>query len=440
MGQDKQLQSRMRGNDYDHAIVIGSSIAGLSAARVLSDFFKRVTVVERDSQHEDPEFRKGVPQARHAHTLLPRGQAVLEQLYPGLVEELFSLGAIPVRPEKDIAFFKDGAWHTPRSRGSEINLASSRPMLEAAVYRRTASRQNVQFLNGYEVVGVIQDQSNRQATAVRLQSRENPTQEIKILTSNLIVDASGRNSQAPRWLSELGYLPPEEWHVNSFVGYVTRIYERPANFDGDWKTLYIRPTAPAGTRGGIILPMEGGRWQVTLIGVARDYPPTTEDGFLDYARSLPTPRLYEAIKDAAPLSKPSGYRRTDNRVRRYDRLPLYLEGFLVIGDAVYALNPIYAQGMTCAALGSLALQSSLNAQLSQPGLVGLAESFQKRLSKSVGSLWHGTVTKEWSWSVTELDDNTEQIYPADGAEEVEWRTSTISARNEGKRQYQYQPA
>lgn len=397
----------------DHAIVIGSSIAGLTAATVLADYFNTVTVIERDATHQGPEFRKGVPQARHAHTLLPRGQAILEELYPGLVDELLALGAIPVQPSQDIAFYNEGKWQSPRSRGSEVNLACSRPMLESAIYRRVRALVNVRFLDGYEVTGLVQDGDHQQIAGVKLDHRGERVEQESVLLANLVVDASGRNSQAPHWLAQLGYTPPEEWRISSFVGYSTRTYQQPENFTGGWKTLYVRPNPPNGTRGGIVLPMENGRWHVTLIGVARDYPPNDEAGFLDFARSLPTSRLYEAIRDATPLSKPTGFRRTENRVRRYDKLPRYLEGFLVLGDAAYTLNPIYAQGMTAAALGSQALKRSLKEQRLKDSQAGLSRRFQKMLSLAVGSLWHSTVTKEWNWLETELEDNTEEIYPVE---------------------------
>ncbi len=399
----------------NHAIVIGSSIAGLTAATVLADYFDTVTVIERDANHREPEFRKGVPQARHAHTLLPRGQAILEGLYPGLVDELLAQGAIPVQPGKDIAFYNEGKWQTPRSRDSEVNIACSRPMLETAIYRRVSAMKNVRFMDGVEVTGLvqshIQDGDQRQVAGVMLAHRADHSGFPAELPAALVIDASGRNSQAPHWLAELGYTAPEEWRINSFVGYTTRIYQQPENFTGGWKTLYIRPDPPLGRRGGIVLPMEEGRWHVTLIGVGRDYPPTDEVGFLDFARSLPTSRLYDAIRIATPLSKPSGFRRTENRVRRYDRLPQYLDGFLVLGDAAYTLNPIYAQGMTAAALGSQALKRTLQEQSNKDGLNGISRKFQKMLSLAVGSLWHSTVTKEWNWSETELADNTEEIYP-----------------------------
>ncbi len=399
----------------NHAIVIGSSIAGLTAATVLADYFDTLTVNERDANHREPEFRKGVPQARHAHTLLPRGQAILEGLYPGLVDELLAQGAIPVQPGKDIAFYNEGKWQTPRSRDSEVNIACSRPMLETAIYRRVSTMKNVRFMDGVEVTGLvqshIQDGDQRQVAGVMLAHRADHSGFPTELPAALVIDASGRNSQAPHWLVELGYTAPEEWRINSFVGYTTRIYQQPENFTGGWKTLYIRPDPPLGRRGGIVLPMEEGRWHVTLIGVGRDYPPTDEVGFLDFARSLPTSRLYDAIRIATPLSKPSGFRRTENRVRRYDRLPQYLDGFLVLGDAAYTLNPIYAQGMTAAALGSQALKRTLQEQSNKDGLNGISRKFQKMLSLAVGSLWHSTVTKEWNWSETELADNTEEIYP-----------------------------
>lgn len=275
--------------------------------------------------------------------------------------------------------------------------------------------KNVRFMDGVEVTGLvqshIQDGDQRQVAGVMLAHRADHSGFPAELPAALVIDASGRNSQAPHWLVELGYTAPEEWRINSFVGYTTRIYQQPENFTGGWKTLYIRPDPPLGRRGGIVLPMEEGRWHVTLIGVGRDYPPTDEVGFLDFARSLPTSRLYDAIRIATPLSKPSGFRRTENRVRRYDRLPQYLDGFLVLGDAAYTLNPIYAQGMTAAALGSQALKRILQEQSNKDGLNGISRKFQKMLSLAVGSLWHSTVTKEWSWSETELEDNTEEIYP-----------------------------
>jgi flavin-dependent dehydrogenase len=168
--------------------------------------------------------------------------------------------------------------------------------------------------------------------------------------------------------------------------------------------MYIKPSPPDGTRGGILIPLEGDRWHVSLVGIAGDYPPIDEEGFLAFARSLPASQLYEAIQEAEPLAKPYGYRRTDSRVRHYDQLPSYLEGFLVSGDAAYTLNPLYVQGMTTAALGSLALDASLKAQRQQAvgDLTGLAGTFQRKLSQALAETWRMVTSHDLRWPATQI--------------------------------------
>ncbi len=392
---------------YDHAVVIGSGIAGLTAVRVLSDYFNQVTIIERDMLEAPHEFRHGVPQGRHTHTLMPRGQALLEQLFPGLLDEMQANGAVTIDAQRDIAYFKNGGWQIPQHRAT--NIASSRPLLENTIRQRVLALPNVSLITGGNVVGLLTDAAGRQVTGLTLRPRRGAAYTENELAANLVIDASGRASKGPQWLTELGFAPPEEWRINPFVAYTSSLYERPASHHGQWKTLYVSPEPPHGTRGGIITPMENGRWCVTLIGVAGDVPPHDEAGFLAYARSLPTPSFYEAIKNARPLSRPVGFQRTENQVRRYDKLPEYLDGFLVCGDAAIALNPIYAQGMTAAAQAASALQRSLQAQLQQSpdSLVGLAARFQPMMSQAVQRLWRIATTNDWGWPITEVTDDTD---------------------------------
>jgi 2-polyprenyl-6-methoxyphenol hydroxylase-like FAD-dependent oxidoreductase len=388
---------------YGHAVVIGSGIAGLTAAKVLSGYFRNVTVIDRDPSYSAIDFRQGAPQARHAHTLLPQGQRILERLFPGLVDELFQHGAILVDAEHEVASFKDGVWLAPKSRAMQ-SVSSSRPLLENILRERTALSLNVEFKQGYQAVGLQIDQEKRRVTGLRLRDRESANAPELVLQADLVLDASGRSSRADEWLSQMGYIPPCESRVDALTGYASRIYERPADFDGKWKMLYVRPSAPDGTRGGIILPLERDRWHVTLVGMAGDYPPTDEQGFMEFARSLPTQHLYETIKDAQPLSKASGYRRTTNRFRHYEQLPNYLEGFLVFGDAVFTLNPVYALGMTAIAVGSQALERSLQKQHRRHikgELSGLAQNFQQQLSQSLNRLWETVTAEDQAWPSTE---------------------------------------
>jgi 2-polyprenyl-6-methoxyphenol hydroxylase-like FAD-dependent oxidoreductase len=220
--------SKMATDSRRHALVIGGSITGLLAARVLSDHFEQVTVVERDRFPDEPQWRPGVPQSHHAHVLLTKGQQILEELFP----------------------------------------------------------------------------------------------------------------------------------------------------------------------------IEGGRWIAILAGIAKDYPPTDEAGFLDFARTLRSPVLYEAIKDAQPISPIYSYRRTENCLRHYEKLSRFPENFIAIGDAVCAFNPVYGQGMTIAALGALTLNQCLKQQ-QRGDLIGLAKRFQKQLAKVNATPWMMATSEDFRWETTE---------------------------------------
>lgn len=399
---------------FDHAIVIGGSIAGLTATRVLSDHFARVMVIERDYLPDEPEFRRGVPQTRHVHVLRLRGQQILEQQFPGLVAELLANGAVTVNAGNEAEFFLFGQWRAPHYQSNIVSIACSRPLLETTIYRRLAAHPRVRFIQGHEVAGLKTDDQGERITGVRLRRAGQSQSDPINLTADLVLDASGRGSKAPQWLESLGFTPPKETVVDPFPGYATRLYRRPENFRESWKTRNIIPTPPNNPRGGVLIPVEGDRWQVSLVGMGGDYPPTDEVGFLDFVRSLPSQRLYEAIKKAEPLTRPVGGRHSENRLRHYDQLPRYLEGFLVCGDAACALDPTHAQGMTVAALSSLALDRSLQAQREQAtkDLTGLAQTFQQELGQTVAGPWHMATSTDSRWPNTagavEFDPATQQ--------------------------------
>ena len=389
---------------FDHAVVIGGSIAGLTAARVLAGYFARVTIVERDHFIGDGSFRRGAPQARHAHMLLPRGQAILEQLFPGFTDDLLLSGAVAVDPAREVLVFENGDWASPQGGSGRVSLACSRPLLEHVVRQRLHRHPRVRFLQGVEALGLVGDMAQRRVQGLYIRAR-GAASEREELAASVVLDASGRGSRAPQWLRQMDFCPPQEWTIDAFVGYTTRLYRRPRNFSDSWKALHVRLSPPDHTRGGLIVPLEGDRWQVALVGIARDHPPTDEDGFLAFARSLPTPRFYEAVAAAKPLSSPYGYRHTANRMRRYDRMPCYLEGFLVSGDAAYTLNPVYALGMTAAVAAGPALQRALQMHAQNDNLTGLAATFQRELNHVVAPYWRLATRNDWDWPVTEIDDN-----------------------------------
>jgi 2-polyprenyl-6-methoxyphenol hydroxylase-like FAD-dependent oxidoreductase len=264
----------------------------------------------------------------------------------------------------------------------------------------------LRILQGHDVLDLTVDPHGQQVTGVRLRRRGSDSGETS-LPAQLVVDASGRGSRAPQWLAGLGYIPPQETIIDPFTGYTTRIYRRPTGFAENWSLLRVRRTPPEGTRGGLISPIEGERWYVTLIGMSRDYPPTDEEGFLAFAQSLPSPRIYEAIQVAEPLSKIYGFRNTENRLRHYEELPRYLEGFLVCGDAVCAVSPVHAQGMTSALLGLEVLADCLAEQRRQGNLIGLAKTFQQRLRQVTNKVWKMIISDDLRWPATTVAERVD---------------------------------
>ena len=369
-----------------HALVIGGSIAGLLASRILSTRFDRVTVVERDRFPEGPAPRKGVPHAGHQHIMLRRGTDVLERLFPGIRGQHVAAGA----PVIDMA--NDAAWLTPFGRGirfpSElVMLTGSRDLLEWGLRRRVNALSSVRFLEGAEVTGLLPAANRVGGVKIRFRNeRDGQGGGEEILDADLVVDASGRSSRAPRWLEEMGYDAPQETIIDAHLGYTSRLYRIPKGFDPGWKGIYIQLAPPEHTRGGALLPIEGGRWLLTLAGTGADYPPTDERCFLDFARSLRTPILCDAIKDAEPLSRISGYRATGNRKRLYEALSRQPDNFLVAGDAACSFNPVYGQGMTVAALGAEVLEACLE-ERREGDFDGLSGRFQRRLAKVNSAPW-----------------------------------------------------
>lgn len=373
--------------ENNHALVIGGSIAGLLTAWILANHFERVTIIERDRYPEEPASRKGVPQSRHVHVLLTRGQRVLEQFFPGLQAELSAAGAPTVDWTADCASFGLAGWIT-RFPSGLVSQACTRDLLEYAIRHRLMQNPRIHWRQGWEATGLMPNQSGDGVAGVYLRSRcpGGHAADTETIQASLVVDATGYNSHAPEWLTSLGYAEPKQTVIDSSLGYASRLYQRPQDSHTDWKVLLLRSNSPNEHRNGIIYPLEGDRWIVTLGGVGSDHPPNDEEGFLAFARSLASTQLYDAIKDAKPISPIYGYQRTENRRRHFERLPRWPEQFIVVGDAVCTFNPIHGQGMSTAALGAQALDECLHAY--PPGRrSGLARRFQQQLTRVIETPW-----------------------------------------------------
>jgi 2-polyprenyl-6-methoxyphenol hydroxylase-like FAD-dependent oxidoreductase len=373
-----------------HAVVLGGSIAGLLAARVLSDHFEKVTILERDEMSEAPQPRKGVPQGNHLHALLVRGRMIADALLPGLSDELAASGAVRINAGRDFAWYCAGDWRT-RHDNDLFFLSMSRPLLESRIDRRVRALPNVTIMNEVRVIGLQAIEGSR-ITGVRLAGLGRSAQTC-VITADLVVDATGRGSAAPQWLNELGWPVPATELVGARVSYATRTFRR--NTDrSDWGALVV--TGKPSPRSGIIFPIEGDRWLVTLSGFSNEPMPQSDEAFLAYARSLVVPDLFETIRRCEPLSQIRHYRFAGSLRHCYERLGRVPEGLIVLGDAVCSFNPVYGQGMTVAAIEAEALGGLLAEVAAEGGLdAGFSKRWFQTIKPIVDAAWKGVVIEDF---------------------------------------------
>ncbi len=357
-------------------------------ARVLADHFEQVVVLERDHIAEEPAVHKSIPQGNHLHALLLSGQQVLSRLYPGFTDRLQSLGAVRLRMGKDNAvltpdgkaYSLGGVVREPRDLGIDF-YCQSRGLLEYCVRQCTKELANISFRSdcaarqliscNKRVGGVVYDNDGGSHT----------------ITSDLVVDAGGRGSHTPRWLREFGVAAPEETTIGIDFAYTSAKYRIP-NWSEPERLLSLRASGPDDPKIGLIEEIEDNLFHLSLGGRFGDYPPADEEGFLAFAKSLRTSKLYDLIKDAQRVTDISTYRFPTSLWRHFERPAVFPERFLVLGDAISSFNPIYGQGMSSAALQIEALQNLLNERAQGTArLDGLAPIFFGRAARIVTAPW-----------------------------------------------------
>ena len=371
------------------AVVIGGSMAGLSVAAVLASRFDSVVIVERDVVPDHPADRKGVPQGRHAHGLLPPGMIRLEGWFPGLIDELVADGAPLLDIGSDALWFQ-GGYRRRFPTGIRGPLAS-RALLEFHVRRRTLALPNVTLRAGVGVVGLLTDSEGTQVSGVHLADGTD-------LPADLVVDASGRQGRSLRWLEELGYDAPPTTEITIDVAYASRIFQRDRSRQPGFEFALVLAGPPTG-RQGVAFPLEGGRWIVTLAGLHGERPPSDDAGFLAFARSLPSPEIAELVESSAPLGDIVTHRLHSNQRRHVERMRRVPGGLVMLGDAVCSFNPTYGQGMTTAALQAEALGKALDRAT---GLdARFVKAFYKRAARAITPAWQLTTGADFALPATQ---------------------------------------
>jgi 2-polyprenyl-6-methoxyphenol hydroxylase-like FAD-dependent oxidoreductase len=391
------------------ALVIGAGIAGLMTARVLSEHYDNVVVIERDSQPEKPGTRAGVPQSFHLHQVLPRGEMILERFFPGFLKDLVTLGAFSSPNASATMINRYGTLGFPGDGGA---MTYSRALLEWALRQRVQAIPNVRFLYHQEVIALETSSDRTAVTGVRIRERGQLEHQVT-LSADMVVEASGRSSKLASWLSALGYELPEDERIKANIGYTTRNYKVPANRGEDVAVLVVEASPATGHfTGGVLKRIENDIWTVCLASVGGYYPPIDPEGFEAGLRSLPvSPVLADMLQGAEPLSEPRGYRIPECIRHHYERMEEWPSGLLVLGDALCHFDPVYGQGMTLAAIEVEALATSLSEQQNQPQR-GFERRMLQQMQDAIAPAWWRSEVEDLLWpNVTHTGPDAPQNVP-----------------------------
>jgi 2-polyprenyl-6-methoxyphenol hydroxylase-like FAD-dependent oxidoreductase len=374
------------------AIIIGGGISGKLAARVLSDHYKKVIILERDQEQVGPSPRKGAPQGEHLHALLHAGESGLEELFPGITEHFYHSGAVKINSTIDLAWFHHGAWKLRYDGGYSTTL-QTRPHLEWHIDQYIKRIPNVVFYYNQVVQDLLYNEEQNQIIGVLLKDES--------ILADLVVDASGVSSLSSNWLGKHGFgIPDEKVEIN--LSYVSKQFELSENPDRDWKIKMVYPNPPQEKIGGTISKVEGNRCIVTLMGYhnsVNDKEVLKDDsGFIEMVKKLPRLDIYQEIENATPLTKTSLYRIPNIIWRRFDKVRNLPNGLVLIGDTVCRIDPVFGQGMSIAILEAIALQKLLQKNKSELHLVPAA--FHNKAAKIISPIWNMVITEDFRYPAT----------------------------------------
>ncbi|MFD9303790.1 NAD(P)/FAD-dependent oxidoreductase [Streptomyces sp. NPDC060048] len=363
-----------------HAVVIGGSLSGLLAAAVLAEH-ATVTIIEADTLPAGPEPRRGLPQARHTHLLWSGGARAIEAILPGITDDWTAAGAFRRSLPTDLVTKTAQGW-LPRHGEMQFNISCSRDLLDSVIRSRVIGLAGVTTLQQSRVRG-LEGTADR-ITGVRV---DTGGEENRLVTADLVVDASGRGSRARTWLEALGVSDLKEAGVDSGLVYATRIFEAPEGAHAmGFPIVNVQsdPRVAVPGRTATIVPIEDGRWQATLSGTRGGQPTADPEAFIPFAKGVRDPIVGELLEGKKPLTGVSVTQGTANRRIFFEKADLP-DGFFAVGDSVATFNPLYGQGMTVAAQGLLAVRTLLRAKgLSHPAI---GREAQRAIAPQVAVAW-----------------------------------------------------
>ncbi|MGZ8745951.1 MAG: FAD-dependent oxidoreductase [Mycobacterium sp.] len=363
------------GRSYKHATVIGASLGGLCAARVLSEVSERVTVYERDELPDCPVNRTAVPQGRHVHLLMARGAQEFESLFPGLLEDMVADG-VPILENRPDCIHFGAAGHVlgtaHRLQDEFTAYVPSRPQLEWQIRRRVLAIENIEIIRA-GVTEPSYDTAQGRVTGVLLDSGDT-------VPADFVVDATGRGTRLPAWLNKWGYERPREETVDVGIAYSSHQFHVPEGLLAE--KVVVAGASRAQPVGIGMLFYEDGNWNVTTFGIAKVEPPQTVAQILDLADDILPAHVSAALRQATPLGEMAFHKYPTSRWRRYDNLERFPAGIFPFGDAVVSFNPTFGQGMTMTAIQAANLRAVI-----ESGEPDIAPHLAKATAKTTWPVW-----------------------------------------------------
>ena len=365
-----------------HALVIGGSIAGLCAARVLSDFYSQVTVYERDELPSAPANRATVPQDKHLHMLMARGAIEFESLFPGLLDDMVAAG-VPKLENRPDCIHLGAAGHVLGTgatlRDEFTAYVPSRPHLEWQLRKRVQDIDNVAIVRR-SVAEPRFDSARRRVTGVLLDPPEPDGEDPEFVPADLVVDAAGRGTRLPVWLTQWGYARPIEQTMDIGINYATQQFRIPEGTIAE--KVVVAGASHDQSLGLGMLGYEDRTWVLTTFGVANAKPPRTFPEMLALADQLLPAHFGAALTRAEPLGEPAFHAFPASKWRRYDKLDAFPAGIVPFGDAVASFNPTFGQGMTMTSLQAGHLRRALQSPDRE-----LAAALSRATAKSTFPVW-----------------------------------------------------
>jgi hypothetical protein len=279
-------------------------------------------------------------------------------------------------------YVRNGPYELKRSGtlanpGSLAVYLASRPFLEFHVRRRVAALTNVRFLDGHDVMEPLAAADDA-IVGARVVHRDNGV--VNDLNADLVVDAMGRTARTPALLENLGYGRPPEERSAVNVGYSSQLLSIPDGCIVERLALFNQGID---RHRGLLMACEHDTWMLAIgRSTESGRPPADFAEMLTLAEhSLPA-AIMAGLRKAEPLGQASIIRNAAAVWRRFDLMPRFPSGLVVIGDALCSLDPTYGQGMTMAALEALTLRDCLG-----DGRSDLAQRFFSATARQIGPIW-----------------------------------------------------